>query len=141
MKVCTKCSVEKNLSEFNNSKRGKFQKRGECKTCQSEIARARNKITYDSKVKWKWNMKSTFNLTIEDYNIIFNKHNGSCAICKRHQTEFKKRLAIDHCHKTNEIRGLLCSSCNTAIGLFKDDIDSLSSAIDYLKGRTAKKPK
>lgn len=51
MKVCTKCSVEKNLSEFNNSKRGKFQKIGECKTCQSEIARTRNKITYDSKVK------------------------------------------------------------------------------------------
>jgi len=138
MKVCTKCNIEKDLSEFNKSVRGKFQKRADCKICQSKMARARNKITYNSQVKWKWNMKSTFNLTVEDYNILFDKQQGNCAICKRHQTEFKKRLAIDHCHKTNKIRGLLCSSCNTAIGLLKDDVESLSSAIDYLKGRNKK---
>jgi hypothetical protein len=77
-------------------------------------------------------MKSTFNLTIEDYNILFNNQKGCCAICNRHQTEFKKRLAIDHNHITNTIRGLLCSSCNTALGLLKDDVSILQTAINYL---------
>jgi len=141
MKVCTKCNIEKSLSEFNKAINGKFQKRADCKTCQSEWARERNKITYDSETKWKWSMKSTFNLTIEDYNILFEKQNGCCAICNRHQTEFKKRLAIDHCHTTNVIRGLLCSSCNTALGLLKDNIGALRNAIEYLnaKGRNNKK--
>ena len=86
-------------------------------------------------------MKSTFNLTVEDYNVLFEKQHGCCAICNRHQTEFKKRLAIDHCHTTNIIRGLLCSSCNTALGLLKDNTNSLQNAIEYLnaKGRNNKK--
>jgi hypothetical protein len=132
MKICTKCNIEKDLSEFNKSIKGKFQKRSNCKICQSKQARERNKITYNSKTKWKWNMKSTFNLNIEDYNILFNNQKGCCAICNRHQTEFKKRLAIDHNHITNTIRGLLCSSCNTALGLLKDDASILQTAINYL---------
>ena len=141
MKVCTKCNIEKSLSEFNKAINGKLQKRADCKTCQSEWAKERNKITYDSETKWKWSMKSTFNLTVEDYNTLFEKQNGCCAICNRHQTEFKKRLAIDHCHTTNVIRGLLCSSCNTALGLLKDDTNALQNAIEYLnaKGRNNKK--
>jgi hypothetical protein len=141
MKVCTKCNIEKSLSEFNKAINGKLQKRADCKTCQSEWAKERNKITYDSETKWKWNMKSIFNLTIEDYNILFENQSGCCAICNRHQTEFKKRLAIDHCHNTNIIRGLLCSSCNTALGLLKDNVNALQNAIEYLntKGRNNKK--
>jgi hypothetical protein len=132
MKTCTKCNITKELSEFNKSINGKFQKRGDCKICQSKYARIRNKITYDSQVKWKWNMKSTFNLTVDDYNNLFTKQKGCCAICKKHQSEFRKRLAIDHDHETDIIRGLLCSSCNTALGLLKDDVEILESAINYL---------
>jgi hypothetical protein len=132
-KNCSKCNEEKELSEFNKSKNGKFQKRADCKICQRKAAVIRNKITYDSKVKWKRTIKDNFNLTIEDYNNMFENQNGCCLICKRHQTDFKKRLAVDHCHESGKIRGLLCSSCNTALGLFKDSVDSLTSAIEYLK--------
>ena len=46
--------------------------------------------------------------------------------------EFNKNFAVDHCHETNQIRGLLCSSCNIGLGQFQDSIKLLSKAIDYL---------
>ena len=57
----------------------------------------------------------------------------NCQICGRHKSEFNKGLAIDHCHKTGTIRGLLCYICNTSLGRFNDNIKSLENAILYLK--------
>jgi hypothetical protein len=56
---------------------------------------------------------------------------GKCDICK---TKFldKKRTHIDHCHATGEIRGVLCQPCNHAIGLFKDNIETIKNALSYL---------
>jgi len=67
------------------------------------------------------------------YNDLFAEQQGKCAICSIHQTQLKKSLAVDHCHKTGEVRGLLCSSCNTGIGQLKDSCDLLEKAIKYLK--------
>lgn len=64
---------------------------------------------------------------------LYIEQKGCCAICKRHQTEFKKRLNIDHCHTTGVVRGLLCQTCNTSLGGFKDNVKNLESAISYLK--------
>jgi len=72
-------------------------------------------------------------LSIEEYNNLFTLQNGECAICNKHQVEFKKALAIDHDHKTGKIRGLLCFKCNVMIGLAKDNIQILENAINYLK--------
>jgi hypothetical protein len=55
-----------------------------------------------------------------------------CAICQRHQSEFKISLAVDHCHETGTVRGLLCYPCNTLLGYAKDSTKILSSAINYL---------
>jgi hypothetical protein len=74
----------------------------------------------------------THNITLEDYNKMFEKQNGCCAICNKHQIEFNKKLSVDHCHKTMIIRGLLCNHCNIALGYFKDNTDYLKNAIDYL---------
>lgn len=59
------------------------------------------------------------------------KQNFRCAICKR-----KVPLCIDHNHDTGETRGLLCDQCNLAIGLFKDSIENLRAAIEYLDQKT-----
>ena len=45
----------------------------------------------------------------------------------------KRRLCVDHCHTTGNVRGLLCDTCNTALGKFRDNIDLLNEAIKYLK--------
>lgn len=55
----------------------------------------------------------------------------ACAICGERQP--KRKLAIDHCHKSGKVRGLLCSNCNSALGLLQDSHQIASSAAKYLK--------
>ena len=74
-----------------------------------------------------------YNVTQEQYNQIFDKQNGCCAICKKHQSEFKKALDIDHNHTTGKIRGLLCMKCNRGLGYFDDNTNKLDNASSYLK--------
>jgi hypothetical protein len=77
-----------------------------------------------------------YGITAEQFNEMLARQNGVCAICGQDNTRFGKRLAIDHDHDTGDVRGLLCNSCNGALGLFKDDVDTLKKAIEYLqKGR------
>lgn len=101
-------------------------------------------LEYNNEHSKKWNkknpekvksyrLKREFGITLEQYNIMFTNQNGKCLICLRHQSEFKRALAVDHNHETGEIRGLLCHKCNTAIGLLHDNIDILNNAIKYLK--------
>lgn len=75
----------------------------------------------------------TYGITPEDFDRMFAAQEGRCAICFRHQIEFKKRLAVDHCHKTEKVRLLLCGPCNTALGLFQDSPELLRTAADYIK--------
>jgi len=70
---------------------------------------------------------------IEFYTAQFAKQDGCCAICGRHQSEFGKRFDIDHDHKTNELRGLLCSGCNLGIGNLRDDAEVCLKAYMYLR--------
>lgn len=79
------------------------------------------------------NLKWNYGITIDDYNILFKLQEGKCKICERHQSEFKKALHVDHCHKTEKVRGLLCSSCNRGIGYFKEDTNILNKAVSYIQ--------
>ena len=72
-------------------------------------------------------------ITLEQYNSIFDKQSGCCAICGKHQSEFKRNLAVDHDHKTGKIRGLLCHKCNLLLGYSSENIDVLNNSINYLK--------
>jgi hypothetical protein len=74
----------------------------------------------------KWRLKS-YGFTLEDYNAMFEKQNGRCAICGRDVP-----LHIDHDHVTGEFRGLLCFNCNTGIGSLKEDPQLLNRAAQYL---------
>lgn len=77
--------------------------------------------------------KIRYNITMETYKNMLEMQNGCCKICKKHTSELKRKLAVDHCHKTGKVRGLLCKSCNSGIGFFNDNLDILLSAIVYLK--------
>lgn len=78
-----------------------------------------------------------FGISLEQYNQMHSEQNGVCKICKQPETHKRngvlKALAVDHCHKTGKVRGLLCCDCNTGIGKLKDSIDVLLSAVQYLK--------
>lgn len=77
-------------------------------------------------------LKKFFKMSLEDYNNMLSSQNNSCKICGAHESEFTKKLAVDHCHETGKIRGILCHNCNKSLGSFKDSIEILQRAIDYL---------
>ena len=83
-------------------------------------------------------LKSNYGLTTEEFNRMLLDQDGTCAICER--PEFMKDyrgklrdLSVDHCHKTDKIRGLLCYDCNLLLGKAEDNIDRLKAAIVYLE--------
>lgn len=71
-----------------------------------------------------------YGVSPEDFQRMILVQKNTCGICKE---TFSKTPHVDHCHKTGEIRGLLCSGCNLALGGFKDSPKRLKSALEYLE--------
>jgi hypothetical protein len=112
MKVCTYCKQFKGLNNFNNRKASTDGKAYQCKDCKKDIE-----------------LKRIYGITLEQYMQMFTAQNGKCSICKTSNT---KKLHVDHCHLTNQVRGLLCNNCNNGLGRFYDNIEYLKNAILYL---------
>lgn len=74
-----------------------------------------------------------FGLTAAQYHEMLQQQGGRCAICNSNKS--RGRLAVDHCHQTGAVRGLLCHRCNLAIGKLGDNAASLQKAADYIIGR------
>ena len=126
MKLCTKCNKVKELSAFSESKSEKGYKQYRCRECNKEYREGRKELIKDYQLKHK------FGISLEHYNELLNNQNNSCKIC-RTQCKTGRMLAVDHNHKTGNIRGLLCSCCNRALGLLQDDVHLLEESIKYLK--------
>lgn len=73
-----------------------------------------------------------YGLTPSQYDSILESQGGKCAICKRKCSRYKN-LSVDHDHSTGSVRGLLCCTCNPALGLFKDSPELLLAASEYIK--------
>jgi len=129
MKTCKTCQLEKPLSEFYQfTQKGRTKRaRPDCKLCYREYIRNRNRANPDL-VK-HWDLRRYYGITLEDFNTMAKSQNWLCAICDR-----KKKLSVDHDHKTGVVRKLLCRSCNLGIGLFEESIKRLQRAIHYLVG-------
>ena len=143
-KICPKCKKEKHINLYHRNKTKKDGLCYSCKECVSqydkryrqrnlEKATAQKKAYYQAHKEKsslygkKSNLKRKYNMTLEQYDQMFETQGGVCAICGL--PELMKRLAVDHNHKTGEIRGLLCYSCNTKLGWFEK---YGSNAIKYL---------
>ena len=86
-------------------------------------------------------LRSKYKISPEEYAALLRKQKGLCAVCRQPERAKlrgkTKRLALDHCHRTGKIRGMLCSRCNTALGLLGDSVPLLRAAIKYMvKHRT-----
>lgn len=135
MKNRKTCNTLLELTNFSWHPTNKNRLKGSCKKCVKAYQKNYHKIYKQIKnpiKKRNYNLKHKFGITLEQYNNLFNGQNGCCAICKEHQTNLKKSLSVDHCHVTNQIRGLLCQPCNIAIGHFKDNINNCLAAANYL---------
>ena len=86
-------------------------------------------------------LQRTYNISLERYLQMLEDQKHRCAICKTGGFVMKRchemKLVIDHCHKTGEVRGLLCHNCNRALGLLHDDRESLARAVEYLSKESA----
>ncbi len=80
-------------------------------------------------------LRATFGISLSDYNVLLKRQGGVCAICRAAP---KTILVVDHDHVTGGVRGLLCSTCNTGLGQFKDDPQRIRRAAEYLDERTVK---
>ncbi len=77
-----------------------------------------------------------YGITSVEYLKMAESQSGQCKICGTTELYGRTRLAIDHCHSTGRIRGLLCTKCNAGLGMFSDNIEKLTNAISYLKEST-----
>lgn len=135
-KKCKGCKQIKLLEEFYNCKNTRDRKMGKCIKCikkQTAFWQQCNPDKCQAKnARWVAKNKPLI-YTLEQRQELFDKQEGRCAICSRHESEFNRRLAVDHCHATGAIRGLLCSPCNRGLGLFRDNQERLIKAAQYIK--------
>jgi hypothetical protein len=78
-------------------------------------------------------LQKAYDISADDYHIMFENQNGRCAICNKDFSFVIKNLNVDHDHITRKVRGLLCNKCNLGLGQFKDDPKLLLKAADYVK--------
>jgi len=83
-------------------------------------------------------LKKLYNLSLDEWEAMYEAQGGVCAICGGREKDKSDRyvnLTVDHCHGTGRVRGLLCNSCNRALGLLQESTDNLRAAIKYLNGQ------
>ena len=131
MKKFSCCKQEKSEEQFSKDNRYKDGLFCYCKSCGTKKRLEWRKKHNEKDITNSLQRK--YGITYEDKLALIEKQNHKCAICS--EPILKDNQAhLDHCHKTNRIRGVLCNGCNTGIGLLKDSIVNLESAIKYLKG-------
>jgi hypothetical protein len=153
-KRCKICGETKPLSEFYKHKSTKDGVNCYCKKCDIETSRPRNrksarkhcvKRAVNSR-KWKKqnpkrckanHLKNTYGITLEEYNAMLNSQKGVCAVCGKPESIKQlgkvRALCVDHDHKTEKVRGLLCTRCNAAMGMIGDSKELLFQLALYLE--------
>jgi hypothetical protein len=79
-------------------------------------------------------LKRRYGISFDDYKSLLEKQDYRCAICKTEdmKTARTEWFAVDHCHESGKVRGLLCNNCNRGVGLLQDSVEILENAINYL---------
>ena len=131
-KICSKCNKEKPLSEYHKRSNRPCGVRSQCKQCYKDYP---TKLKRRDNYMREYDLFKSYKISLEEYEKMLKEQNNSCKICESHidnlKDKRKKNFCVDHCHTTGKIRGLLCDSCNKAIGFFNDDISLLKKAILY----------
>ena len=123
---CKECSLKKHKLYYIKNKdelvikvKKYYQNHKKEKKEYDKIYQIKNEAKRSEQKKW-YHLKKTYKITERQYNDMFNKQSGYCAICGTHQSKLNHTLHIDHNHKTKKIRGLLCYKCNHALGLINE---------------------
>jgi hypothetical protein len=120
-KLCTLCYEKKPFDEFLKNVRYKDGYYKHCKKCHYEV--------YGKDSHYKRN----YGVSQNEYNKMSLNQDNKCKVCKSEASDGQfTRLVVDHCHKNNTFRGLICQNCNMALGNVKDNSETLRKLADYL---------
>ena len=120
MKQCTRCSQLKELTLFGANKHHTDGLQSYCKECGNKARRGK----YQDKYKQR-HVRVKYGLTVSEYDNILSR---GCQVCGSTTS-----LCLDHDHYTGKVRGCLCSNCNTALGLLKDNLERIKNLAKYLE--------
>ncbi len=115
VKVCTKCKKLLPISDFAKRSVALNGRQPHCKACSRHLT-----------------LKRKYGITSNYYDELLEAQGGCCAICSQPVVEGGKWLAVDHNHANGKVRGLLCDTCNTALGLLNDSYVTVLRAANYL---------
>jgi len=141
MKACTVCKQMLSMDNFYNRKSATNGKGYRCKSCDKK---ARNKWATENPERARVSgrerrLRHRYGVDLKWYEEQLKKQNYGCAICDIKENNVTRgvtsnlNFAVDHCHSTGMIRGLLCNQCNRALGMFKDSLLLINKAVNYLK--------
>jgi hypothetical protein len=118
-KLCPGCYYKKPLAHFSRRRHLLTNLTANC--CDNCLKKAQRN---------RYNLKRNYSIDHWDYLRMLIHQRGICAVCR---TRPESGLHVDHCHKSGKVRELLCRNCNLAIGHFKDDMNRLRAANEYLE--------
>lgn len=136
MRICKACSVEKPDGAFHTTS-DRYLRRV-CKDCYNSGFRKTHTDPNDPERKrnrlaaMKSRLMSKFGMTMEQYKAMETEQGGKCKICGKPPSGRYTVLSVDHDHKTNKVRGLLCMRCNAELGWFEEHREA---ALRYLENR------
>jgi Recombination endonuclease VII len=141
IKNCTVCRQSKPLTDFGNYTASKDGKHYRCKSCDKDAVkgyrRGPRKESYRLKIRDN-QRRHKYGISPEEYKQMLDEQNSCCAICDEDlitdltREQYTHKAVVDHCHITEKVRGILCTRCNQALGLFRDSPEILKNAINYL---------
>ena len=127
MKRCRKCKLEKEDSDFSRARRERDGLQRRCKACDRAWRDANRPKLTAYKTNWARSNRTKqrayaraakYGITNAEFLSMFTKQHGVCAICRKPNSG-GRQLAVDHCHTTGRVRGLLCTRCNLRVGVYE----------------------
>lgn len=131
---CNDCrSNRKNDTDRAKSQRWRENNREAYIAYQRNYHQARKDDPEYRRMRRENMVRYTYGIEQAEVDALIEAQGGKCAICQGDRNGAGKRLHIDHCHDTRKIRGMLCSKCNTAVGLLDDDPARAEAVAAYLR--------
>ena len=119
-KTCRACREIRDRAAFARNASSPDGLRSECRTCRSNADRS-------------YLLRRRFGFSVEDYDTMLAAQGGKCALCSAQVPGGRwTRFHVDHCHDTGRVRGLLCNSCNSALGALGDTEESIAKVLAYV---------
>ena len=152
MPICKSCNTDVSQDSFyvhtRDSEGKPLRYMNKCKACygNQSLDHYRSKRDHYNKLQCKyraenkdkfkqWRLKRNWDLTVDEFESMISKQDNRCFLCNIEFCDKRgMRPNVDHCHDTGRIRKLLCTRCNTAMGLLKENVSVLNKMINYIQG-------